>query len=81
MTFYDAETALDALKLTEAVTGTSIDGVEGSKLVQDMDKREDSESPEASLNRKDIAMGVTPIAARESVVKYQVRRNQQMSDT
>ena len=32
----------------------------------------DDESPEQSLNRQDIAMGVTPIAARESVIKYQM---------
>ena len=33
---------------------------------------DDSDSPETSLNRQDIAMGVSPIAARESVVKYQM---------
>ena len=34
------------------------------------DKFDEFDSPD--LNRQDIAMGVTPIAARESVVKYQV---------
>ena len=36
------------------------------------DKFDEFDSPDTSLNRQDIAMGVTPIAARESVVKYQV---------
>lgn len=33
---------------------------------------DNQESPDASLNRQEIAMGVSPIAARESIVKYQM---------
>jgi phosphatidylinositol-bisphosphatase len=37
----------------------------------------DRDSPESSLNRQDIALGVTPIAARESVLKYQLTRQEE----
>lgn len=43
-----------------------------SSLTTSISQTSLGDSPESSLNRQDIAMGLTPIAARESVVKYQM---------
>ncbi len=55
-----------------ATTRTDLSTPEPALSVTDAAAAADDESPESSLNRQDIAMGVTPIAARESVVKYQM---------
>ena len=61
--------SLDSSSTTTATTGAALDA-EGASITDA--SAQDDESPEQSLNRQDIAMGVTPIAARESVIKYQM---------
>ena len=67
-------------KLSVATDLTSIDGGTTQRSSEEqhqavLDDLEDS--PEASLNRQDIAMhGVSPITARESVVKIQMRQKE-----
>ena len=62
---------LDSSSTTTATTTASALDAEGASSTADATAQDD-ESPEQSLNRQDIAMGVTPIAARESVIKYQM---------
>ena len=64
-------TELSSLDSSSTATATTTAGpeAEGTSVT---DAAQDDESPEQSLNRQDIAMGVTPIAARESVIKYQM---------
>jgi hypothetical protein len=66
---FSIDNALDALVLLDAETKNSESNVDEptNNLIDDLE-----ESPDGALNRENIAMGVTPIAARESVVKYQV---------
>lgn len=49
-----------------------LSGATDSALASAQEPEDSSDSPESSLNRQEIAMGVSPIAARESVVKYQM---------
>ena len=62
--------SLDSSSTTTATTTASALDAEGASTADAT--AQDDESPEQSLNRQDIAMGVTPIAARESVIKYQM---------
>lgn len=61
--------SLDSSSTATAATSAALDA-DGASVADGA--AQDDESPEQSLNRQDIAMGVTPIAARESVIKYQM---------
>ena len=68
-----ASRSTELSSLDSASTATAAaPGAEGASVGGDGGAKNDDESPEQSLNRQDIAMGVTPIAARESVIKYQM---------
>ena len=64
----DASGSLDQLSLSSNPAGSTsskTDFVSGSNTsLQQSDPVHDMESPESSLNRQEIAMGVSPIAAR-----------------
>ena len=65
-------TELSSLDSASMATVAAPADAEGATTSGDGGGQNDDESPEQSLNRQDIAMGVTPIAARESVIKYQM---------
>ena len=57
---------------TTAEAAAPPDGVLNAAAGAGVGANDSDESPGQSLNRQDIAMGVTPIAARESVIRYQM---------
>ena len=67
-------TELSSLDSASMATAVAVPHAEGASTIgcDGGGAPNDDESPEQSLNRQDIAMGVTPIAARESVIKYQM---------
>ena len=67
-----ASRSTELSSVDSASTATAAPDAEGASTGGDGGAQNDDESPEQSLNRQDIAMGVTPIAARESVIKYQM---------